>query len=787
MAYKKQKSISLWLLLLFTQCIPLSAQEITVSGYIREIDSKEPISGARISTLAQGSQVKSNALGFFSLTTIPDSQEEIVLNISAIAYETLSQTITLAEAEQEVSFYLVPLSLEEVVIEGHQTQQELSLGRVVVPVSELKNVPPVLGEIDVIKALSLIPGFSTGIEGSSGLYVRGGTPDQNLILLDGAPVYNASHIFGFLSTFHPDVVQSVEAYKGAFPARYGGRLSSVIDIKTKEGNARKKQGSASVGLLSSRIFLEGPIQKNTTFTLAGRASYLGLFTLPQFLSYLNGGADNYFQYWLADGNARIHHRLKTGGQLSLSLYAGQDIWTVGSGDTPREDFRESLGWGNLTASLQYRQPIGKKVFWNSLLTGSRYQYHLNSQATIQIEDTLSAFSTSQKLSSGVRDVTWRNELDFYLRPRHRLSAGIEGSLLRFVPRDITIENSEEDAIEEFQDNIPAQSGAGFVDWEGKITPWLTLEAGIRVSTFRSDTLFAPFAEPRATLSVRLSDRWLWQGSGSILRQYLQLVSTNGIGLPNDIYLPSSTQFAPATSRSFSMGLFHKLPQYQTELSVEVYSKTFSDLIDFQLGTNILQGAQALDQSILTGGVGRAYGIELLARKSAGKWRGWAGYTLAWSERKFEDVNRGEWFASRFDRRHDLSLTATYKWNKYLTISGAFVFQSGRPFSFPVAFIPLPGASPGQVSTEFVYGERNQVRMPAYHRLDVGFQYHPGGDQSKCWAFGVYNFYDRRNPFFLSVRRVGSSSANGQPPVRRNAVYQTSLIPFLPYLSYEWKF
>ncbi len=773
-------------LLLMASLRPCLAQVPTVRGYVRELGSNEPIAGANITLEASQRSIQTNSVGYFSFSALPGQVQR--LRVSAVAYAPTQVEVSPDSIGEFLTIYLSPNTMDTVSIEGSRVPPAMNLGRVLVPLADLKRIPAILGEVDIIKALDLIPGFSLGVEGSSGLFVRGGSPDQNLILLDGIPVYNAAHLFGFLSIFHPDVVQSLEAYKGAFPARYGGRLSSVIDIKTKEGSTEKRQGNASIGLLSSRVLWEGPIgtSKKTTFLLGARASYLGLLTLPLYFAYQGGSADFYAQYWLADGNARIQHRFSNGGQLSLSLYAGQDILATATSDIPGEAFSQSLQWGNYTASLQYRQPLGKKFFWNSLLAGSRYRYGLSTKGELTLAND-SLFTTEQFLASGIRDLTWKNELSWYARPGHTFSAGAELSSWLVTPGLIRNENSINGIVKEVERSVPAQSAAGFIEWVGDLSPSWSMQVGLRASAFQSDTTLGPYWEPRARLSYRVNERWNVQASGSVMRQFLQLVSTNGIGLPNDVYIPASASFLPSMSRGVSAGVFHSLPTFNAEISVEAYAKRFDNLLDFQLGTNLLESIENLEGSVLRGGIGRAYGMEFFARKTADRWKGWLGYTLAWSEQQFEGVNGGNWFPARFDRRHDLSLTGVYDINKQFSVSGSFVFQSGIAVTFPVALVPsvIPG---GEEAIYFpVYGSRNNVRMPAYHRMDLSFQYRPSRRENRTWSFGAYNVYNQQNPFYLRVRTVSGILTPGVPSATEYRVEQTSFIPFLPYFSYEWKF
>lgn len=769
----------------------LLAQAFSIQGYVREADSHEPVAGGRVEA-RKGTDIRystTNAAGFFSLSgRVSRGDSLLVLRVSAVSFVTREIAFPAEILQQEMTIYLESQTLDQVEIEEYAPTSVSELGKMAIPMHQLKSVPVIAGEIDILKSLTTIPGIAQGVEGSAGIYVRGGSPGQNLILLDGAPVYNVNHLFGFLSIFNADALQSVEAYKGAFPARYGGRLSSVINIQTKEGHQTSRQGKVQLGLLTSSIFWEGPIRDSsrTTFALGGRSSYLGLLALPWYLNYRFGEGRRYFQYWMADGNARMHHRFHSGGQLSLSVYASGDALGTGEREVPEESNRQSLRWGNTTATLRYRQPLGKKWFWSSMLVASNYGFGLARLSRVQVAFD-SSVAVAQSIDAGLRDLSWKQEVDWYPFGNQVIRFGSEVSRLRFNGGSVSRQNSLDGVTSVVQSRDLAWATAAFVEWEGRVCSMFSMQAGLRLSSFASDTFFRPMPEPRLALRAQISPSLRVAASASVMRQYIHLVSTSGIGLPNDVFVPSTARLPASRSRSLSAGIFFTPSTSGWEISLEGFYRQLSGLPDFQLGTNFLEEFQRDQSNLMTGGQGRAQGLELLVKKSAGIWTGWMGYTLSRSERSFEQIQMGAWYPADFDRRHDLNLTSVFQATEWLTLSVNFVWQSGRPVSFPVAQVPLPNQqSLNDPRLIFAYSERNNVRLPSYHRLDIACHISSANHPNRSWSWGIYNLYNRQNAFFFRIAPIPQSAPTAPPAPRINGVVQTSFIPFLPYVSYSWK-
>ena len=730
-----------------------------------------------------GKGTYTNAYGFFSLTL---AAGPVVIRAGFSSYASQTHAFLL-EKDTSLQFSLSPRSLSAVVITAESQQDQPKLGQLQFSVEQLEQVPALFGEVDVLKALALAPGVSTGIEGTSGLLVRGGSTDQNLLLLDGAPVYNASHLFGFVSVFNSDAIRQIDLYKGNFPARYGGRLSSVVDIRLKEGNAQEHTGKANIGLLASKVLREGPLGERSSFLISGRASYLGLFLLPVYLSYQNGGADTYFNYWLYDLNAKVNHEFRDGSRLFLSVYGGQDYWRVRDGDPRQGANRFGLTWGNQTATLRYNRLLGDKLFLQSQLTFSRYRYQIETAS----EAPRGSAERDERLlaRSKVRDLSAQVQWDYYPSPAHELKWGFTATQHRFSPGRIFLSGSIDSTFGDVP--IPASELGIFVEDQISIFPWWELDVGMRWSAFFvANTMYQGW-EPRIGTRFSLSDQLSLSMAYGRMNQYLHLLSNNGAGLPNDIWVPPTDKIPPQQADQWSIGLVHTLPRWGLEWSVEGYYKPSSGLIDYRQGIDFATSISSNWQELVeVGGTGLAYGAEVLVRKPAGRFNGWLAYTLSWNERQFAQINNGLPYPGRFDRRHDFSLTGSYELNDRWKLSATWQFQTGRPVTLPVAShkVTFPANLSHKDPIFLVYEGRNQSRMPAYHRLDIGATLYPDGtDHRRSWSFGAYNAYNRQNPFFLDLQPVYVPSPNGGTGFAGTELVQWSLFPFLPYVSYQWEF
>lgn len=755
-------------------------QKSVISGYVKDVQTGEYLAYASVYDSLTGEGTVANNYGFYSLNL---REGNVVLKAEMASYQAFSKNIFLT-GNVSIEIEMAIFESQSVVIKDDKNISEQSQMSIIrIPVERLKAIPSIGGERDILKALALTPGVSIGAEGTSGLLVRGGSPDQNLMLLDGATVYNASHLFGFLSVFNPDALKSVELYKGAFPARFGGRLSSVIDIMMKEGNKVSPKTEWNLGLISSRFLTEGPLfKKKGSYLFTARSSYLGLVLLP----FSTKKVGNSINYWLYDINGKINYQWKNKNQLFFSIYTGNDFWRTKEKYTKDDYEKTRLDWGNQTASLRYNRIITPKLFAKALATYSRYTYNINSEShsiTVR-QNQPTVYNTTSHLQSYIQDWTLKTQIDYTPSPRHEIKAGTEAIYHTYRPSAYEANSTDGiDSVPPLPAPIHAQEYAVFAEDNIHFTTWLSSNIGMRAVAFRViDTTYKAL-EPRASLHIQLPYQIALNASYSKMRQYIHLLSNNGVGLPNDIWVPATRKVAPQNAQQIAIGLTKFWKKYDTEISIEAYQKEMNNLIDYQLGTNFLSSFNGNWQDIIVKkGTGKATGIETFIYKKQGKWNGWLSYTLAWNKRQFEAINNGLPYYAKYDRRHNVAFTGSYaltdEWNVGLT----WVYTSGSPVTLPVA---IQQSLQGQ--EVFVYEGRNNRRMPAYHRLDIGFErkFETQNGHTATFSFGLYNAYNRKNPFYLAVLRP-SQTGTTQSNFTYNVV-QKSLFPILPYISYGVKF
>ncbi|RIV18787.1 hypothetical protein DYU11_27900 [Fibrisoma montanum] len=661
-----------------------------------------------------------------------------------------------------------------------------------IPVQQLKAVPALLGESDIIKALALTPGVTTGSEGTTGLQVRGGTPDQNLIILDDAIVYNVSHLFGFVSTFNPDAIHKVDLYKAGFPARYGGRLSSVIDVTMKEGNNQRRRVEAGVGLVGSRLLIEGPLGDSlngrSSYMVSARSSYFTLFLLPTLIAFHRANSGQYFNYWLYDINAKANHQFRDGGRLLVSVYNGNDFWGAQEGSrTDRSSF--NLNWGNTTATLRYTRTLLSNLFFRSTLTYSRYRYSIETQARTRQND---AWETVQRLqaSSTVRDLTAKVGFEWTPNTKHTVMAGVDLIKHRFRPTQIeTTYALNPDTLTRINASKPATEMAAYLEDELRPVRWLKTNLGLRAVSYQVGARNYEYVEPRLTLNVIPSQRVAVKLAYTQMHQFVHLLSSNSIGLPNDIWVPATEQVPPQASEQTAVGVTYTVPAYSLNLSIDAYLKRSTNLIDYQTGTNFLTNFnRRWETTVERNGVGESRGIEVMASKTQGQLTGWVSYTLARHRRRFATIDQNRWYAASFDRRHVFSMTGQCKFSEKVSGVATWIFQSGQPTTVPISL----QENIGQEATAYpilIYGDRNNYRMPAYHRLDLGItvQHRTRRFRNAQWSFGVYNAYNRANPFYLDIERGLLWGGNRQIIGYDYKVVRKAVFPVLPYVSYNLVF
>lgn len=759
-----------------------SAQKFTISGYVRDVDTGENLIGATIYDLRSKSGTVANIYGFYSLTLPSDSVE---LRISFVGYQPQEQSLFLKE-NQVIDFPLESGELlDEVVVTAEEAIELMpQMSTVTVPMEQLKQVPVLLGETDILKTIQLLPGIQGGNEGTSGVYVRGGGPDQNLILIDGVPVYNANHLFGFFSVFNADAINNVSVIKGGFPARYGGRLSSVIDISMKEGNNQKITGKGSIGLISSKFTLEGPIKnENTSFIISARRTYIDILTRP--IIKASSGGDATFGYFFEDFNAKINHRFSRKDRLYLSFYGGKDkayfrekyaSFTVNGEDVEEAEDEGGLKWGNLISAVRWNHLYSPKLFSNVTATFSRYRFDVFSNFE---ETSLDGPTEEERIRylSGIEDVAIKVDFDYLPSADHNIKFGAAAVNHAFKPGVFTYRSATEPDTTFGASVLRANEFSAYVEDDIQLSKRLRVNAGLHAS------LFEVRGETFTSLQPRISARYLVgrdisiKASYSEMRQFIHLLSNGGLGLPTDLWVPATDRIKPQESWQVAAGVAKSIAGF--ELSIESYYKEMDHLIEYLDGASFFNTDDSWEDKVVQGS-GKSYGAEFLVQRKTGRLTGWVGYTWSKTTRQFDELNFGREYPYKYDRRHDLSIVSVYKLKERVSISGTWVYGTGNAISLPESqfqgFDPTFGPAFSQ-GLEY-YPERNNYRMRAYHRLDLGISMTKQKRRGeRTWSFGAYNLYSRRNPFFVDIR----NTATGRQFV------QTSLFPIIPYITYSFEF
>lgn len=768
------------------------SQQYTISGYVSDAGSGEKLINANIYEPESLSGTVSNTYGFYSLT-LPAGQYSIVYSFVGFEQQTINVNLN---RDQEINVSLqYATAIDEVTVIGgavNNKLKETQMSKEVITMETVKSLPAFMGEADVIKTMQLLPGVQSGNEASSGLYVRGGGSDQNLILLDGVPVYNANHLFGFFSVFNTDAIKNLTLYKGGFPARFGGRLSSVVDIRMKEGNEKEYHGSIQTGLIASKFHLEGSIQKDkTAFHISGRRTYIDVLTRPFMPKDDIGG------YFFYDVNAKINHKFSERSRLYLSAYAGRDKAYSKyddsyseSGTSHQDEDEAKLYWGNITTALRWNYVFSNKLFSNSTVTYSEYKFNVENQASYKeggdvMEDIF------YKYKSGINDLSYKIEFDWYPSSNHDVKFGANYLYHTFHPGVEAYQSKsdyEENYDKTFGDaNIYAHEMNVFLEDNILITDRLKANLGLHFSGFNVENTFYSSFEPRFSMRYMASDKLTFKAAYSRMQQYLHLLSNSTVGLPTDLWLPVTKNIKPQTSQQYAIGAVYS-PASAYTFSLEGFYKDMENMIEYKEGASFFGSSVDWEEKVEMG-KGRSYGMEFLIRKETGPTTGWIGYTLSKSERQFEELNFNEWFPARYDRTHDLSIVLSHKFSDKLDIGATWVFGTGNAITLATHQIQTLERVDGSVHSGFYYTDnlksvpfvehRNNYRMPNYHRLDFGINFHKKKKRGvRTWNISVYNVYNRKNPFFLY---------NGHNDNGDRCLKQISLFPILPSISYTYKF
>ncbi len=761
----------------------LSAQEKhTINGYVKDAESGETLIGANIYIESDASYgTVSNTYGFYSIT-IPEGKFRLIF--SYLGFQNHVEEVNLTQ-NLVVNVNLSPgVAMAEVVVEAKSEEEDdnvesTSMGRVNLPVEQIKIIPALLGEIDILKVIQLLPGVSSAGEGSAGFYVRGGGADQNLVLLDEAVVYNSGHLLGFFSVFNSDAIKNTTLIKGGIPAVYGGRLSSVLDIQMKEGNNQHFAAEGGIGLISSRLTMEGPIVKGkSSFLVSGRRTY-GFDLAQPLIAKTDFAGTNYFFY---DFNTKFNYQFSQKDRIYLSGYFGRDVLNFQQQD---RDFKFKLPYGNSTATLRWNHLFNDQLFFNLSAIYNDYQFRA---AFDQEEFSFDVFS-------GVRDVGLKFDFDYFPSNEHQVKTGFHGTYHRLTPNIVT-GNAGETEFESTVKPKYANEFAIYIQDDWKISSWLKINLGLRGTMFQqtgpytskitSDTFGSgevvktySSLEPRIFINTSLSPVSSLKAGITSTTQYLHLVSNSSSTLPADVWVPSSELVKPQRGWQYAVGYFQNFENNTYEASVEAYYKSLHDQIDYRESFVDNSVDQVEDEFVF--GDGQAYGLELFLRKNKGDVNGWIGYTWSRTERTFPDIENGRTFPATYDRTHDMSLVTNYNINKKLTAGLVFIYATGRTYT-PLERLYLID---GELQTD--YGPRNSLRLEPYHRMDLSLTWTPKPESTKKfkshWVVSIYNVYNRKNTFFTYTDfetdlEQGTASAKA---------YKVSIFPILPSITWNFKF
>ena len=751
------------LLTLFTSGV--FGQKVTLSGYLKDEKSGEALIGATVYVPELKIGVVTNFYGFYSLT-IPKGNYSV--EVSYIGYETTSQKLNISE-DKTLTFKMKDATemIDEVVVTSeakNKNVESVSMSMEKVSVKTIKKLPAFMGEVDVIKSIQLLPGIQSGGEGSSGLYVRGGGPDENLLLLDEAPVYNASHLMGFFSVFNADAIKDIQVYKGGIPAMYGGKASSVIDIRQKDGNSQEYHVSAGIGNLSSRLTVEGPIIKDKwSFIVSGRRTYLDVLGKAAGIDALENN-----KLYFYDLNGKSNLIINDKNRIYFSTYTGDDFFSLGSSIFMR--------WGNTTFTTRWNHVYGSKVFSNLSLIYSRYDYNIG---------VPEGGSSDFDWTSMIRDWNLKYDFTYFLNPTNQVKFGADIAYHHFEPGKIKT-SEDGDILNLKLNSYNAVDVSPYISNEQKLGGRITLQYGLRLSYFQQvgdgevrsytdgslteiseiqsydnfEKIGEPFIylEPRASFKYTLGPTSSLKGSYNRMVQNLHLISNTTSPMPLDIWLPTSKYIKPLIADQVALGYFRNFMNNAIETSVEAYYKDMNNVLDYINGADLF-----LNESIeteLRHGNGKSYGVEVLIKKQQGKITGWIGYTLSKTTRHIKDtlVNEGKEYPATYDRTHDLSVVLSYQINKYWNISTSFVYATGNPTTYPIGKYRI-GSSANDGTPlqeggkqEYIYSDRNEYRLPDYHRMDLSVTYDWKKNDYRKFKqsinLSLYNVYMRRNAYSI---------------------------------------
>lgn len=801
-------------------------KQVTVSGFVRDKRSAESLIGASVYEAHSRVGTASNNFGFFSLTLPPG---DITIRSSYIGYTSHQHILNGLERDTVLTIELEPsASLEEVVITGQSNDKQsvlsTQMGALEINQQTIRSTPVMFGEADIIKTLQLTPGVSAGTEGTAGMYVRGGNVDENLFLIDGNPVYQINHIGGIFSAFNPEAISGMDFFKSGFPSRYGGRLSSVVDVHMKEGNMKEYHGSATIGLISGNLNFEGPIVKDrTSFNISLRRTWLDVLSAPG-LAIANkitkkNGVRTRARYAFHDLNLKLNHIFNERSRMYFSLYNGNDVLKGGSSDFPSSsnieenynyDTDVSLRWGNIMATTGWTYVFNNRLFGK--LSGVFTRYHSKLKSTDHDisgkegdSDYYERFSENTT-NTGIMDFGVRTSFDYLPVSSHHIRFGGDYLVHRFRPEynhSSSYDKSDNFISEinkEYANDLLWGHEAGmFVEDDWTLLPSVRINAGLRFSLFNVQGKTYTGLEPRVSLRWLLGDNLSFKASYSRMNQYVHLISNSFISLPTDAWMPVTHKLKPLLSDQVSAGFYYDLNKTYS-FSVEGYYKTMENLLEYRDGHTFTPSYLNWENK-LTAGEGRSYGAELMVRKETGRTTGWIGYGLSWADRQFDELNLGKRYPARFDNRHKLNIVVMHKISPKVEISAAWSYTSGNHVTLSLEnyeehatgghfdYQEGYGYDPLYNSIDYYEG-RNNYQLPAYHRLDLGLKIYRPKKKGRMgiWTISIYNVYSRMNPFMIYKSDKEVRDPNSQYGYKYVPVFKTvGIMPIIPSISYTYKF
>ena len=802
----KHSLLSRWLIAIgfLLACMPTFAQKRTISGYVMDAASKETLIGATVFDKNSGKGCATNSYGFYTLTL---DQGQVDLQVSYVGYNQRNEAFELKE-NLTMNFALTTnIELDEVVVEATRatvSARSPQMSVIELPVQQIKSIPTLFGEADVLKAIQLLPGVQNGSEASAGMYVRGGGPDENLLLLDGVPVYNVNHMMGFFSVFNPDALKNVTLYKGSFPAHFGGRLSSVVDIRMKEGDMQQYHGNVSVGLISSKLNFEGPIVKDKlSFNLSFRRTYSDLLMKPALwiarryqddMSKLKAG------YYFYDFNGKLNWKISDKDRLYLSFYSGDDAiyFGVKYRDYAYDDvqYTDNMGlnwkWGNKVSALRWNHVMSQQLFMDASVNYTQYRHNLGmeikEEASYQNYQNVVFNGYNMAYKSGINDLTAKVDFDYTPLPNHEIRFGGSYTYHQFRPEVQSLKiNSGDFNVDTIvgSSNVFAHETALYAEDNMTLGDIFRVNAGVHYSTFTVEGKTYQSVQPRLSTSVMLASNLSLKAGYAYMTQYVHLLSNSSLSLPTDLWVPVTAKIVPMNAHQVSLGAFYELPRL-FDISIEGYYKTMNNLLEYKDGASFFGSSDTWENKVCLG-KGWAYGIEFLVQRSFGKTTGWIGYTWAHSKRQFDregmEINGGKVFPAKYDRRHDISITVQHKFSERFDLSGTWAFSSGNCGTLGTQVYEGLMDEWGYIPSINAL-ERNNFRMGNYHRLDLSVNFHKQKKHGiRTWNISVYNVYNHKNPFIVYTDYGWDEATQTE----KKKLMQASLFPILPSVSYSFKF